>query len=700
MPPKQKKSSNHDNSNEEAEEPFQAVILTDYFDDQFSPISHEVPRCLMPVCNIPLIEYTMELLASVDVYEVFVVCTTHIDAIKSYFEQSEWTKPDSRLEVKVVATPECMSVGDALRELDARQLISSDFILTSGELISNIKLDKVLEEHRARKRTDKNSIMTMVLKEASRTHTARPKDDSSVFVMDPISNQCVYYESVVSFPRKHRIEISPEIFENKAQIEFRNDLIDPYLDICSFEVPALFTENFDWQRLRSDFVHGILTSDILGKTIYTKLVVEPYVARIQNEQLYSTVSHHMLNRWVFPIVPETNLKADDYEFTRGNIYKSQNVVLSRSCIIDENVQIGQGTTIGENTRIANSIIGKNCKIGDNVVLEGAFLWDNVTINNNCKIEKSILANNVNILENSTIAQGCLVSVGVTLGPNATISKYSRLSLLPQPKTSMFESSDEEDEEEEHGNQVITGDHDTVYYWTLRSDDDDVDIRNTTLGSLAYDMADLVLKEGDVTDSASEVGESDDDSDIGSINGGWALETSMARKTEEFKKEIAQTIERSLNENHTVYTAALEVTGLRMSSNGSYTDVREVMIPVIMGHIDHGNPVQGLKTVLNKWAPLVGKMTHLPEDQVHVLQVLQKYCASEEYLGKLFLGALQIFYNADIVEEEAIRRWYNTSELSMATPAEAKLREKATKFIEWLDEAEEESEEEEEESDDE
>ena len=109
------------------------------------------------------------------------------------------------------------------------------------------------------------------------TYICRPKDDSSVFVMDPITSQCVYYESVVSFPRKHRIEISPEIFENRPQIEFRNDLIDPYLDICSFEVPALFTENFDWQRLRSDFVHGILTSDILGKTIYTKLVVEPYV---------------------------------------------------------------------------------------------------------------------------------------------------------------------------------------------------------------------------------------------------------------------------------------------------------------------------------------------------------------------------------------------------------------------------------------
>ncbi|KAI8991766.1 hypothetical protein BDF20DRAFT_904238 [Mycotypha africana] len=694
MPPKQKKPNNNE-SGEEAEEALQAVILTDFFEEHFLPISHEMPRCLMPLCNIPLIEYTLELLSTVDVFEVFIVCTTHIDAIKNYFEKSNWMKPNSRLAVKIVATPECMSVGDCLRELDARQLITNDFILTSGELVSNLKLDKAIEEHRARKKTDKNSIMTMILKEASRTHTARAKDANSIFVLDPTSYQCVYYEPVVSLPRKDRLEISPEIFENRTQLEFRNDLVDPFLDICSVEVPALFTENFDWQRLRSDFVHGIVTSDILGKTIYTRLATESYVGRVQNEQLYATITSHVLNRWSFPIVPETNLRAgDDYEFSRGNIYKSMNVVLSRSSILEENLQIGAGTRIGENTHIKNSVIGRNCHIGDNVVLEGAYVWDDVVIENNCTINDSIIANNVHILNNTTIEKGSILSVGVTLGPDLSIAKYSRLSLHPQPKNSMFEESEDENDAEEERQEVVVGNHTTVYYWKLRSDDDDVDIRNVKLGSLAFDMADIKLEDGDITDSASEIGESsDDEDDIGSIDGAYALDSSIAKKTEEFKREIASTIERSINENHTVYTAALEVTGLRMSSNGSYTDVREVMVPIIMDHIDaNNNTMQSMKSVLNKWAPLVGKMTHTPDDQVHVLQILQTYCASQENLGKLFLGALQIFYNADVVEEDAIRHWYN-SDSANSSPAETKLKEKATKFIEWLDEAEEESEEE-------
>lgn len=53
-----------------------------------------------------------------------------------------------------------------------------------------------------------------------------------------------------------------------------------------------------------------------------------------------------------------------------------------------------------------------------------------------------------------------------------------------------------------------------------------------------------------------------------------------------------------------------------------------------------------------------------------------------------MGTIQLLYNSDVLDEDAIRIWYN-SEVSKANPAEAKLRERVTKFIEWLDEAEEE-----------
>ncbi len=38
--------------------------------------------------------------------------------------------------------------GDALRHLDTLGLITGDFVLVSGDVISNIKLDKVLAAHK------------------------------------------------------------------------------------------------------------------------------------------------------------------------------------------------------------------------------------------------------------------------------------------------------------------------------------------------------------------------------------------------------------------------------------------------------------------------------------------------------------------------------------------------------------------------
>ena len=51
-----------------------------------------------------------------------------------------------------------------------------------------------------------------------------------------------------------------EIFEEHKNIQLRYDLLDTTLCICSPHVPALFTDNFDYQT-RDDFVRGILVNE-------------------------------------------------------------------------------------------------------------------------------------------------------------------------------------------------------------------------------------------------------------------------------------------------------------------------------------------------------------------------------------------------------------------------------------------------------
>jgi translation initiation factor eIF-2B subunit epsilon len=127
---------------------------------------------LIPLANVPLLEYALESLALSGMQEIFIVCCAHSEKIKSYIAQSKWSKSMSPL-VKTVVSQELRSMGDALRELDTKQLLQNDFVLMTGDVVSNINLAPILALHNERKQTDKNSIMTLLVKEASMNHPTR-----------------------------------------------------------------------------------------------------------------------------------------------------------------------------------------------------------------------------------------------------------------------------------------------------------------------------------------------------------------------------------------------------------------------------------------------------------------------------------------------------------------------------------------------
>lgn len=93
--------------------------------------------------------------------QIFVFCCAHADLIRKYLQESKWLKQREPKITTIVST-NCLSAGEALRSLDQKDIIKSDFILVSGDSVSNMKLAPALAAHRARREKDKNAIMTMV----------------------------------------------------------------------------------------------------------------------------------------------------------------------------------------------------------------------------------------------------------------------------------------------------------------------------------------------------------------------------------------------------------------------------------------------------------------------------------------------------------------------------------------------------------
>jgi hypothetical protein len=94
-----------------------------------------------------------------------VFCCAHADQVVRHLEASKWGKPGGMRVLPVVST-NCLSAGEALRSIDQKDLVKGDFLLVSGDVVSNMDVGAALQEHRRRREKDANAILTMVMPSA------------------------------------------------------------------------------------------------------------------------------------------------------------------------------------------------------------------------------------------------------------------------------------------------------------------------------------------------------------------------------------------------------------------------------------------------------------------------------------------------------------------------------------------------------
>jgi len=88
--------------------------------------------------------------------------------------ESKWSKPGSGLKVvPIVTAKQTFTPGDALRDIYTHGIITNDFVLVTGDLVSNVRIDEVVRVHKERRKVDRDAIMTMVVKESGVLHRTR-----------------------------------------------------------------------------------------------------------------------------------------------------------------------------------------------------------------------------------------------------------------------------------------------------------------------------------------------------------------------------------------------------------------------------------------------------------------------------------------------------------------------------------------------
>jgi NDP-sugar pyrophosphorylase family protein len=216
-----------------------AIILAGGRGKRLRPITDYVPKPLVPLNNIPIIEWQIKYLKNFGINEI-IICTGYKAEMIQHFLS---IKDDFGMKIKFSIEKTPLGTGGAIKQ--AGKLIKDkSFIVINGDTITNIDLKKLLKKPNAIAAIElRTKFGIMETKEDKVTRFKEKKEISNVWM-----NAGIYHlqkEILNDLPKKGDIEKT--VFPDYAKkgllntIKFRNSnwySIDSFKDIeeCSLEI--------------------------------------------------------------------------------------------------------------------------------------------------------------------------------------------------------------------------------------------------------------------------------------------------------------------------------------------------------------------------------------------------------------------------------------------------------------------------------
>lgn len=722
----------------------QAVVLADSFATHFAPITHHAPKMLMPVVNVPVIEYTLEFLASGGVDECFVFCCAHADMLRDYIRKSQLHKRLASMALHVlVARSACYSPGDALREIEAMGVITSDFVLVPGDVVANLPLAPILEAHKSRRELDRDAVLTTLMKRLPPQHRARRAGEAALVALSGETGRLLLFEEasrrgVVG----HKLELPTALLQETDRLQLHQDLYDTHIDICAPELLVLLQDNFDWQDLRRDLLPGVLGQfEMLGKTIYTHVLTREYAARVHDPYTYDAVCRDIVGRWAHPLSPDANLLPGlTYRCGRDGVYKEQGVALARSVSVSAGCVLGAGTHLDGGARVHASTLGRGCHVGAGATVAGSYLWEGVRVGEGASIHGAICAANVAIGRDAVVPTGCVLGEGVVVPAGVALPPFSRWSARGADE--LRAAAEEMGDDDTDGSDTAGDDEDNNDRRRVLLPLDPADVSAALPAAAAADSELAASVNGISLDAAAAPHDPVaaarlDPASLAALEaaagssgactlyriaarpssigyrrplvseGPIANELSEAEEEEmeeaaaqefgeraAFADEVKDTLLRAIDQGHTVDNVALEVNSLKFAQVRSFAECVSALVPALLGSLSLAKAatkkerkmltVQGLE----RWGELIKRFVQSGVEEDALVAALVELSAEyEEAVPDIFVGLLLAHYEVDLLPEEAIFRWADDAAAAPPGSFERKLHAQSQEMLQWLREAE-------------
>jgi mannose-1-phosphate guanylyltransferase len=359
-----------------------AVILSGGFGTRLRPLTINTPKSMVPVLNIPFLEYFIKRLKSHKVSDIALAVSYLAQPIKDYFGDG------SRFDVSLSYTVEDTPLGTAGAVKNAGGFIDEPTLVFNGDIFTDLDLTDMMEQHKRNK-----AMLTIAL---------TPVEDPTSYGLVETDSQ----NRILRFLEKPNPD---EITTN--MINAGTYIIEP--DVMSL-IPS--QTNCSFER------------DIFPLLLREKKAVFAYSANcywidIGRPENYFQLHYDLLNG-----------KSNQYHFSNG-----KKVVTGNHCIIHPSAEItgpaiiGDNCVIGEDVKINGPVvIGSNCQVSSYSVIDDSIIWNSVHIEPFARTRHTIIANNSHIgsgsfieravLGNNTIiGYGKHVETGRLVAPNTIVN---------------------------------------------------------------------------------------------------------------------------------------------------------------------------------------------------------------------------------------------------------------------------------------
>ncbi|XP_053599971.1 translation initiation factor eIF2B subunit epsilon [Plodia interpunctella] len=634
----------------------QAVVIMETFNNNFDPICKNKPVAFLPIAGVPLIDYVLESLALGGVGETILFCSEDGAKVKEHLRKSSEKKApwSITMEVHIIMSDTCQTMGDVMREIDAAGLIRGCFILMGVNTITNINFATLLEQHKLLNKKEKGAAMTLLYKKVSWEHPLIGCDKPTFVAADGSNNKILVHQKYKPKSNEKSINIPLDVTLKTSELKLHHNLADPNIALCSPSVPQLFSDNFDFQT-RDDFIHGLLINEeILDSSLYYALLKEnQYAAAVTNWKTYQSICRDILHNWAHPLSIETGaFYRNNYLFMGNHNFREVTSVLNRSCSLKEDVLIGSGSHIGDNTILTKSIIGKNCSIGNNVIISGSHIMNDVIIKANCNISNSLIDNNCMIEEDSTLEGGTII------GSNVTIASGSKL-------TGTIEYSEADKGSEK----------------TLKKSTSEGEWENDSSGASDDEFIGFGKSWSD-----SESCYSSDSTENSSLP-----DSPLPDDTNIFLQEVIDSLARGYEEKLKCDYLILEINSSRYAYNIQLHEVNFFVVRALLSIpilTESKSVISTVKDILKYFQPVLANYIKTKSSIMDCLKAVEESCVKCEWLHEKTGQVIHLLYEADVVDEDSLNEWFEDLKENESTLV---TQTSLLKFFEWLQQASEESE---------